>query len=199
MSKFTSMTSRKNASGHKRSGKEALVSFFKQIGAQHSVDKLTFVCIGTDRSTGDALGPLTGSYLAERGFKHVVGTLPEPCDATTLMQRISRIPADHIVIAIDACLGSSVDIGTYICRERPLVPAESVKGELPAIGHYSIAGVVNANGPKPYTLLQMTSLHLVMNMARELAEAAQEGFRLQTGSAGSQMLNVCNTGFLDPC
>ncbi|OMC64112.1 spore protease YyaC [Paenibacillus sp. FSL H7-0326] len=193
------MTSRTTASGHKRSGKEALVSFFKQIGAQHSIDKITFICIGTDRSTGDALGPLTGSYLVEYGFQHVIGTLPEPCDASTLKQMIRAIPADHAVIAIDACLGSSTDIGQYLCLERPLVPAESVKGDLPAVGHYSIAGIVNVNGPKPYSLLQMTSLHRVMNMARELAEAAHEGFQLLTGSAESEMLNVCNTGFHDPC
>ncbi|MFD1137366.1 spore protease YyaC [Paenibacillus urinalis] len=199
MSKFTSTTSRTTASGHKRSGKGALASFFKQIAAHHSIDKLTFLCIGTDRSTGDALGPLTGSYLVEYGFQHVMGTLPNPCDAATLKQMIRTIPADHVVIAIDACLGSAVDIGDYLCRERSLVPAESVKGDLPAVGHYSIAGIVNVNGPKPYTLLQMTSLHRVMNMARELAEAAHEGFQLQTGSAESELLNVCNTGFHDPC
>ncbi|MCM3786360.1 spore protease YyaC [Neobacillus mesonae] len=188
MPKFTSLSSRTTTSVQKGIGKEELASFFGQIHAQHSLDKVIFVCIGTDRSTGDALGPLTGSYLLERGFQQVIGTLPEPCDASNLKQRISSIPADYIIIAIDACLGSSADIGTYICRERSLIPAESVKGELPAVGHYSIAGIVNANGPRPYTLLQMTSLHQVMNMARDLADAAETGFHMKAGSVETETL-----------
>ena len=49
---------------------------------------LTVVCIGTDRSTGDALGPLVGSRLTEwrsvRDRIRVVGTLDEPVHAGNL-------------------------------------------------------------------------------------------------------------------
>ncbi|WP_211749974.1 spore protease YyaC [Paenibacillus sp. Marseille-Q4541] len=150
-----------------------LIAFFKGIYTQHKEEEITFVCIGTDRSTGDALGPLTGSYLLERGFTRVIGTLTDPCDATNLVTYLAGIPQDQVIIAIDACLGSSSEVGAFLCRTASLFPARSVKGQLPPVGDYSIAAIVNANGPKPYSILQMTSLYQVMNMASQIADAAK--------------------------
>ena len=44
------------------------------------------MCIGTDRSTGDSLGPLIGYKLREKGMKNarVLGTLEEPVHAMNL-------------------------------------------------------------------------------------------------------------------
>ncbi|WP_276322274.1 DUF1256 domain-containing protein [Cohnella luojiensis] len=53
----------------------------------------------------------------------------------------------------------------------PLVPAQSVNRKFPAIGAYSIAGVVNAVSMKPYWTLQSTSLYHVMGMAKEISGA----------------------------
>ncbi|WP_228469598.1 spore protease YyaC [Paenibacillus sp. JNUCC31] len=153
---------------------EDLVVFFKKIVQLHSPHEITFVCIGTDRSTGDALGPLTGSLLQEHGVKHVVGTLASPCDADSLEKRLALVPSHHAIIAIDACLGPKQATGTYYLADHALVPAKSVNGKLPPVGHYSVAAVVNANGPRPYSILQMTSLHFVMGMSRTIAEAVVE-------------------------
>jgi len=156
---------------------EDLVLFFKHIYKLHSPDEITFVCIGTDRSTGDALGPLTGSLLEEYGVNHVIGTLASPCDADTLEKRLALVPSHHAIIAIDACLGPKQATGTYYLAEHPLIPAKSVGGKLPPVGHYSVAAVVNANGPRPYSILQMSSLHFVMGMSRTIAEAVVEAVK----------------------
>lgn len=177
MSKFASLSSRRGNSVSSAVSADQLFSFFEQIYAQHREEEITFVCIGTDRSTGDALGPITGSYLLEHGFTKVWGTLAEPCDATNLEQRLAEIADSEVVIAVDACLGLSGDVGRFICRRDSLLPARSVNGQLPAVGHYSIAGIVNVNGPKPYSILQMTSLHQVMNMASQIADAAKLGLK----------------------
>ncbi|MNC44645.1 hypothetical protein D3C75_935610 [compost metagenome] len=50
-------------------------------------------------------------------------------------------------------------------------------GSLPAVGHYSLAAVVNVNGPKPYWTLQMTSLYQVMKMAEEIASSITDSFK----------------------
>lgn len=157
---------------------EQLQSFFTSISQQHSMDQITFICIGTDRSTGDALGPLTGSRLLEYGFPHVIGTLSNPCDACNLETRLQDIPEGSIVIAIDACLGQSSSVRYFFVSAGPLHPAQSVGKPLPSVGHYSIAAVVNVQGPKPYWTLQVTSLHLVMTMAEEIAHAAASAFGL---------------------
>lgn len=159
-----------------------LTDFCRYIKDKHTQEDtmFTFLCIGTDRSTGDALGPLVGTRLEEYGVKYVIGTLKHPCDADNLEKRMAAVPAGHVIIAIDACLGSSASVGSYLVSGQPLVPAESVGGNLPAVGHYSIAAVVNAKGPKPYWILQMTSLYKVMQMADEIARSVAQVFADQS-------------------
>lgn len=173
------MAIREQGSGkrQKMNGTE-LVSFFKEIATLHSAEEVTFLCIGTDRSTGDALGPLTGSRLLEYGFSHVIGTLPSPCDADNLVARVTEIPSGHIVVAVDACLGSPVALENFFVSNEPLQPAQSVGVSLPAVGHYSVAAIVDIHGPKPYRTLQTTPLHRVMVMAEQIATAAALGFSL---------------------
>lgn len=155
-----------------------LVHFFRGIRRKHRGETVTFLCIGTDRSTGDALGPLVGSRLKQYGFTDVVGCLQYPCDADNLERRTEEIAKNHIVVAIDACLGSPASVGLYLVSGHPLVPAKSVGGNLPPVGHYSVAAVVNVNGPKPYWTLQVTSLYQVMLMAEEVACSISEGFNI---------------------
>lgn len=153
-----------------------LHGFFAGIRRRHPEQDIVFLCIGTDRSTGDALGPLVGTRLTELGFTRVIGTLREPCDAVNLEKRLSQMGRDSIVIAIDACLGTAESLGYYLVSGQPLQPAKAVGGNLPEVGHYSLAAVVNVKGPKPYWTLQMTSLYKVMQMAEEIANAAAAVF-----------------------
>lgn len=157
-----------------------LKNFFEEIARACPLDTVTFICIGTDRSTGDALGPLVGSRLVQYGFTSVIGTMPEPCDAETLAKRVSELPEGRTLIAIDACLGTELSVGSYLVAAGPLTPAESVGGLLPTIGDYSLAAVVNRMGPRPYQTLQMTSLYKVMTMAEEIASAAASAFGFST-------------------
>lgn len=157
---------------------DGLASFFREIAALHPAEQLTFLCIGTDRSTGDALGPLTGARLLEYGFPHVTGTAPAPCDADNLIQRIAEIPEGQIIIAVDACLGPPAALGYYFAAAEPLRPAQSVGLLLPAVGNYSLAAIVDVNSPRPYRTLQTTPLHRVIVMADQIARAAAQGFGL---------------------
>lgn len=140
-------------------------------------ERILFICIGTDRSTGDAFGPLLGSLLKEQGWKHVIGTLEEPCDAHAVEAAVREASALQgssrlTIIAVDACLGKPQSVGGFIAREGSLQPGAATGGRrLPAVGDYSIAGVVNQNGVKAYGMLQTTSLHLVMSMAKQAAAA----------------------------
>ncbi|USB32610.1 spore protease YyaC [Paenibacillus sp. YPG26] len=160
-----------------------LTEFFKEVWEQNQEEKITFLCIGTDRSSGDALGPLTGSRLIQYGFTHVIGTLERPCDSSNFNDCLKAIPTDHQVVAIDACLGTSSSVGHYILARQPLLPAQSVGGNLPPVGDYSVAAIVNVKGPKPYSSLQMASLYQVMGMAEEIAGAVALAFGRITESA----------------
>jgi len=141
---------------------------------------VAFLCIGTDRSTGDALGPLVGSALAAAGFERVVGTLAAPCDAHTLPMRVAELAAgragDEAVIAIDAALGRPESIGKFQVTTVPMLPGASLGRNLPPVGEYGIAGIVNASGSKTYAILQNTSLYRVMTMADTIVGAIRETF-----------------------
>jgi putative sporulation protein YyaC len=159
---------------------DQLADFLQLIAEEDELtaSSVVFVCIGTDRSSGDALGPLVGTQLQEAGYPHVIGTLTAPCDASNLGQRLLEIPPQHTVIAIDACLGQPLSVGFFQVSNQPVYPGKSVGKVLPLVGDYTIAAIVNADGPKHYAILQTTSLHRVMNMAKEITGAVREVFRL---------------------
>ncbi len=142
---------------------------------KENIDReLIVVCIGTDRSTGDALGPLVGSILEQAHLQYfqIYGTLEHPVHAVNLVERIEHIKHQHpdaFILAIDACLGRSTNIGTITLASGPIQPGAAVKKQLPAIGDVHIAGVVNVGGMMEYIVLQNTRLYTVVKMAERIA------------------------------
>lgn len=131
---------------------------------------LVVVCVGTDRSTGDSLGPLIGTGL----LKHlppnitVYGCLDEPVHALNLENFVTKIKSKHqdsLVLAIDACLGKSENVGYISLKTGPLKPGTGVNKALPEIGDFHIIGVVNVGGMMEYFVLQNTRLSLVIRMS----------------------------------
>lgn len=126
--------------------------------------------IGTDRSTGDSLGPLVGHKLKSiRCAKvHVYGTLEEPVHAKNLIENLNNIQnlyKNPFIIAIDACLGKPDRVGCISIGTGPLRPGAGVNKELPTVGNIHIMGNVNIGGFMEYLILQNTRLSLVMRMA----------------------------------
>lgn len=136
---------------------------------------IVFVCIGTDRSTGDSLGPLTGTILQEKNVHpfHVYGTLEEPIHAVNLQTKLEEIYNQHknpFIIGVDACLGKIKSVGSIQIGEGPLKPGAGVNKDLPEVGDYHITGIVNVSGFMEFFVLQNTRLNLVLNMAKVIAE-----------------------------
>lgn len=132
------------------------------------------VCIGTDRSTGDSLGPIVGSKLYEKqhNYFNIMGTLENPVHASNLSEHITLIHEleNPFVIAIDACLGNVDNVGYINIGEGSLKPGAGVNKDLPHVGHLHITGVVNVGGFMEYFVLQNTRLNLVMKMAGLISE-----------------------------
>lgn len=145
-------------------------------------DEIVILCIGTDRSTGDSLGPLSGYKMKKvlRRFKnvHVYGTLDEPVHAKNLEENVKTIYASHkkpFIVAIDACLGKVDRVGYLTVSEGPIKPGAGVKKNLPPVGDIHITGIVNLGGFMEYIVLQNTRLSLVMNMAETISSAIYFG------------------------
>jgi len=133
------------------------------------------VCIGTDRSTGDSLGPLTGWHLTSLlcgADIEIFGTIDHPVHAQNLescLELINGLKNERVVIAVDACLGRLNNVGTILLEDKPLKPGTGVCKLLPEVGDISIYGVVNIGGFMELQVLQNTRLSIVMKMARLIA------------------------------
>lgn len=155
-----------------------LSAFIGELLLQSDKEGLPLIiCIGTDRCTGDSLGPLTGWHLTtllNLWSLPVYGTLDNPVHAVNLVDTIQKLsPAEKKcpVIAIDACLGQISPVGSIIVKKEPLQPGIGLKKNLPAIGDISISGIVNIGGYMEFQVLQNTRLSLVFKMARTIANA----------------------------
>ncbi|OON99298.1 MAG: spore protease YyaC [Epulopiscium sp. Nele67-Bin004] len=133
-------------------------------------DELVIICIGTDRATGDSLGPLIGYKLKD--FKqsnvHIFGTLDKPVHAKNLKDTLLYIKDTHpnaLTISIDACLGGIESVGCIAVGEGSIKPGTGVKKDLPAVGDLHIIGIVNLSSSMNMSILQNTRLSLVMKMA----------------------------------
>lgn len=135
--------------------------------------ELVWVCVGTDRSTGDSLGPFVGTMLTEAGVPNVYGTLDHPVNAFNLAETLERIKEAHpdaCVVGIDACLGKAKSVGSMNLRDGALEPGTGVSKVLPSVGDYNIVGVVNVGGFMEYVVLQSTRLSLVIQMAKSITD-----------------------------
>lgn len=140
--------------------------------------KIVILCIGTDRSTGDSLGPLVGHKLSPilSSYKnvHLIGTLDSPVHAQNLEKTIDNLSNDYndpFIIAVDASLGRQDKVG-YVCiKNSALKPGAGVNKNLPAIGDISITGVVNIGRMMEYMVLQNTRLSIVMSMAELISDS----------------------------
>ena len=104
--------------------------------------ELVFLCIGSDRVTGDCLGPYIGHQLLEHlntdtHGVYVYGTLKSPVHALNL-SRISR--------------------------------QIKIQKELPPVGDIHITGIVNIAGVLEQLTLQTTRLSTVISLADTITQ-----------------------------
>lgn len=131
---------------------------------------IVLICIGSDRSTGDSLGPIVGEKLKflQRANFSLYGTLENPVHAKNLCETLTSIKNTHkhpYIIAVDASLGTIDDIGNIIIKNTPLMPGSALDKKLPPVGDLSIKGIVNVSGALDFMVLQNTRLYTVMLLA----------------------------------
>lgn len=134
------------------------------------------VCVGSDLSVGDSLGPVTGTKLCEKlkGLNvYVYGTLAKPITAHEVKYMSAFLANTHPgspVIAIDAAVGVAGDIGLIKVSNRPLSPGSGANKRLNKIGEVSILGIVAEKSLFNYSLFSATRLNVVYKMADIIAE-----------------------------
>ena len=132
--------------------------------------EIIILCIGSDRSTGDSLGPLIGHKLKKyiSSDIYVFGDLNQPVHAANLSYCIKTIYKtfdNPFIIAIDASLGKDEHIGYITLGTGPLKPGLGVKKRLPEVGDIHITGIVNSSRNMEFSTLQTTRLSIIFQIA----------------------------------
>lgn len=154
----------------------------KKTGKQ----KVIYLCIGSDRSTGDSLGPLVGHQLCRLQNAYgdfagtmIIGTLKEPVHAINLrktMEVIRRYYRDALIVAVDASVGCERNVGGITLGIGSIRPGMGVRKRLDEVGDIYITGIVyGGRHPEP-EILQSTRLSLVMEMAECISSGIVETF-----------------------
>lgn len=145
-------------------------AFYRVLQRVYSEDKeLILLCIGTDRVTGDSLGPMIGYKLSRHIPRGIIyGTLEDPVHAKNLTKTVKQIYRNHknpLIIAIDASLGRTESVGCLTVGEGTIKPGAGVNKDLPEVGDMFITGIVNLHGVFGNVSIQNTRLGVVMKMA----------------------------------
>lgn len=131
---------------------------------------VVFLCIGTDRSTGDSLGPLIGYKLRQMRVSGatVFGTLDRPVHAMNLDDYVAVLRncyQDDLIVAVDASVGNRNHVGYVTLGKGALKPGLGVSKELHSVGDIFITGIVGSCGNYDPLMLQSVRLSVVMQMA----------------------------------
>ncbi|VYU66238.1 spore protease YyaC [Clostridium tertium] len=150
---------------------------------------IIFLCIGTDRCTGDSLGPLVGyrlkhiSSLFKKKNIFFYGSLESPVHSMNLENIINKINSNFInpyIVAIDSCLGKTIDIGKIFISNSPLFPGSAINKNLPSVGDLSITGIVNISGKYDFLTLQNTRLYTVFTISDTIFKGINHFLELYT-------------------
>lgn len=134
------------------------------------------VCIGSDLSVGDSLGPVTGTKIKEKLSGHnlyIYGTLAKPVTAHEVRYLNTFLAKTHPlspVIAIDAAVGAAGDIGLIKIAPHGVKPGSGANKKLARVGNISILGIIAEKSVFNYSLLSATRLNIVYRMADIIAE-----------------------------
>lgn len=141
------------------------------------------ICIGSDLSVGDSLGPVTGTKLKEKlaGINcFVYGTLSKPITAHEIKYLNNFIRATHPdcpVIAVDAAVGVAGDIGLIKIAKRAIKPGSGANKKLSKVGDASVMGVVAERSVFNYSLFSATRLNIIYKMSEIISQGIADYVR----------------------
>ena len=121
------------------------------------------------------LNQLIAEAMAEKQKAGVIfGTLDKPVHAMNLEVYAAYIRThfpDHVIVAIDASVGSPDHVGFATLGKGALQPGLGVSKELMEVGDISITGIVGGPGSHDPVMLQSVRLSMVMKMADCICES----------------------------
>lgn len=151
----------------------AIEGCLTEISKEYS--EIVFLCIGSDRVTGDCLGPLIGQMLQSqlKTEGNIYGTLTSTVHACNLKKVLAELNDQHphaLVIAVDASFGSKKHLGYASIADGALFPGAGVHKKLPPVGDLHISGIVCTAASKRYLALQTARLSSVIALSDRITQ-----------------------------
>ena len=151
--------------------------FYEELNKNRKLNSdIVFLCIGTDRITGDCFGPLVGNKLQENNAKYlnlkVYGTLEKNVNASNLNDKVKEIYMNYkepYIIAIDSALSNQESVGKIIVSNQLLKAGIGIRNKSINIGDISIRAIIGKREKQAYRnmdVLQNVSLNMVMNLSK---------------------------------
>lgn len=153
----------------------SLHTFMKDLTAPPVI-----LCIGSDLAIGDSLGPVCGTMIQSKASapgSFLYGTLQKPVTAKEVKYLSEFIKNTHPgskIIAVDAAVGESGDIGLIKIANKGLRPGLGANKKFSTVGDISIMGIVAEKSIFNYSLLNLTRLSLVYKMSEIISDAVSD-------------------------
>lgn len=140
------------------------------------------VCIGSDRVSGDSLGPITGSMLKNKlplPDVFVLGSLESTVTAKEvkyLGEFLRETFARRTIICVDSAVGNMSDVGVIKVSDSPLLPGSGINKRLGKIGDVSIQGVVAEKSFLSRSALSEVKMGMVYKMSDIISDSITKFF-----------------------
>lgn len=135
------------------------------------------VCIGSDRVSGDSLGPVTGSMLKNKLAMpdvFVLGSLENTITAKEVKYLNAFLKETFFkrpIICVDSAVGSLSDVGVIKISDAPLLPGSGINKRLGKIGDVSVQGVVAEKNLLSKSALSEVKMGMVYKMSDIISDS----------------------------
>lgn len=132
------------------------------------------ICIGSDKISGDALGPLVGGLLRNKYSIPcpVYGTETKPVNGVNLPEYRKMIENYHnssTIIAIDAAVGLKSELGKIKIRKGGIKAGGAINSPHELFGSIGILGVVAEKCENVLGALLETPFEFIETLAEKIA------------------------------
>lgn len=162
------------------------INEFEKTIQYKKYDNAIFVCIGTDRITGDCFGPIVGSILMNKQNNYkipnieIIGSLEDNLSFEKVEEKLMPLMQKYnnpIVVSIDAALSDKNNIGKIYVGKSGIEIGKGLYKKSKTIGDVSIKAVVGKNMKSTnenFRILQNISLNNVMKLSNLVANGIIE-------------------------
>ena len=132
------------------------------------------LCVGSDKVSGDCLGPTVGSLLIEKYNVNafVYGCIGRTVNSLNIAEYKDFLREKHpnaFIIAVDACLGSKNDVGKIKINDKGVAAGLAVGRKTGRIGDIGVLGIVSEISKDNLSALLSSPYSMVYELAEKVA------------------------------